>query len=114
MYRWSYTWIGDKLVGIKNINAKPVSYALNQNYPNPFNPATIIRYSLAKPGNVSVRVYDILGRVVATLVNEYQPIGTYEVNFNADMARYQLSSGVYFYTIDAGSFHAVKKMMLLK
>ena len=114
MYRWTYTWIGDKLTGIKNINGKPVSYALNQNYPNPFNPATIIRYSLAKPGNVSIRVYDILGRVVSTLVNGFQQVGTYEINFNADMARYQLSSGVYFYTIDAGSFHAVKKMMLIK
>jgi hypothetical protein len=65
---------------------------------------------LEKQGNVSIKVYDVLGRVVATLVDQFQNAGSHTVNFNAN----DLSSGVYFYSIESGSFHTTKKMMLLK
>ena len=89
---------------------QPTQYSLEQNYPNPFNPSTTIRYTLPVSGRVAVRVYNILGQVVATLVDGTQNAGTYDVSFNASA----LSSGVYFYRIESGSFEAVKKMMLLK
>ena len=88
----------------------PKEYALFQNYPNPFNPTTNIKYSVPSNAYVSLKVYDILGREVATLVNEQKPAGNYEVNFNAS----SLSSGVYFYKIQSGSFAQVRKMLLLK
>jgi len=89
---------------------QPEQYSLGQNYPNPFNPSTSIRYTLPVSGRVAVRVYNILGQVVATLVDGNQSAGTYNVTFNASA----FSSGVYFYRIESGSFNAVKKMMLLK
>lgn len=85
-------------------------YSLGQNYPNPFNPTTLIKYSVAERGNVSLKVYDMLGREVATLVNGTKDAGSYEVNFNAS----NLASGVYIYKIQAGKFTQSKKMMLLK
>ena len=90
----------------ENIN----NFSLSQNYPNPFNPSTKISYSIAAAGIVSLKIYDILGREVSTLVNEEKPVGRYEVNFNAS----QLASGVYFYQIKAGDFVQTKKLMLLK
>jgi hypothetical protein len=108
---WSYTWIGNSWTGIKNKGGNTVtSYKLSQNYPNPFNPSTKIQYSLMKPGLVTLRIYDVLGRLVKTLVNGYQVQGSHIVNFNAS----QLASGVYFYKLESGSFQSVKKMMLLK
>jgi hypothetical protein len=109
---WSNTWIGDQwnVTGIKNHNQTVSTYELSQNYPNPFNPSTQIQYSLMKPGLVTLKVYDILGRVVKTLVNEYQVQGSHTINFNAS----NFASGVYFYRIQSGSFQSVKKMMLLK
>jgi hypothetical protein len=89
---------------------QPTQYTLEQNYPNPFNPSTTIRYTLPVSGRIAVRVYNLLGQAVATLVDGTQKAGTYEVSFNASA----LSSGVYFYRIESGSFEAVKKMMLLK
>ncbi|HTX18316.1 MAG TPA: carboxypeptidase regulatory-like domain-containing protein [Bacteroidota bacterium] len=88
----------------------PTSYDVEQNFPNPFNPSTTIRYTIPKAGMVSVKIYNILGQVVATLVEANQSAGTYNVTFNAA----SLSSGVYFYRVQSGSFAAVKKMMLLK
>ena len=88
----------------------PTSYSLSQNYPNPFNPSTKISYNIAMVGIVSLKIYDILGREVSTLVNEEKPAGKYEVNFNAS----NLASGVYFYQIKAGDFVQSKKMILLK
>lgn len=88
----------------------PVEFALEQNYPNPFNPSTVIRYSVAEAANVQLEVYDILGRKVATLVNEAKAPGAYTINFNAR----NLSSGAYFYRIEAGDFTSIKKMMLIK
>ena len=100
-----YTLVG----GIQTVRI-PNYYALNQNYPNPFNPATKITYALPKTGNVHLVVYDILGREVATLVNGVKQAGIHTVDFNAS----NLASGIYFYSIKAGEFTAVKKMVLVK
>ena len=88
----------------------PAQYSLDQNYPNPFNPSTLIKYSVAQDGFVNVSIFNLLGEKVATLVNSNMKAGSYELNFNAS----QLSSGVYFYSIEAGDFKAVRKMMLMK
>ncbi|MHB1688232.1 MAG: T9SS type A sorting domain-containing protein [Ignavibacteriaceae bacterium] len=88
----------------------PTEYSLDQNYPNPFNPSTFISYSLQKEGNVSLKVFNILGQEVNTLVNKVQTAGSYKVSFNAN----SLSSGVYFYTLSTNGFMQIKKMMLLK
>lgn len=88
----------------------PAVYALEQNFPNPFNPATTIRYSVPKAGMVSLKIYNVLGQEVATLINQRQVAGSYGVAFNAS----RLASGVYFYRLTAGSFSSVKKMLLLK
>lgn len=88
----------------------PVSYSLSQNYPNPFNPVTTIKYSLADKNLVSVKIFDILGREVKTLVNEIKDAGNYELSFDAS----QFSSGVYFYSIRSGGFTDTKKMLLVK
>jgi len=96
--------------GIKTINEKPITYSLSQNYPNPFNPSTLIKFSLEKPGMVLLKVYNILGQEVTTLINQDMKSGTYSVSFDAS----RLSSGVYFYSIRSGNFVQTKKMMLLK
>ena len=88
----------------------PASYTLNQNYPNPFNPSTTIRFALPTAGQTTLRVYNLLGQEMATLVNDVMPAGVHSVRFNAS----SLSSGVYFFRIESGSFRAVKKMMLVK
>ncbi len=88
----------------------PVKYELQQNYPNPFNPATTIKYSIAKLSNVTLKVYDMLGSEIATLVNEEKPAGVYEINFNAS----NLASGIYFYKMQAGRFVETKKMILIR
>jgi hypothetical protein len=85
-------------------------FSLEQNYPNPFNPSTAIRYQVSGSSNVSLKVYDVLGNEVATLVNEEESAGSYEVNFNAA----GLSSGIYFYKLQAGILVETKKMILLK
>jgi hypothetical protein len=102
--RYSYT------VNIGNQGETPVSYNLSQNYPNPFNPATKINFSIPKGEFVSLKVYDILGREVSTLVNKQMTVGTYSIDFDAS----KLSSGVYFYRLDAGSFTQTKKMIVQK
>jgi hypothetical protein len=102
------------LAGELSANAtddKPsVDFSLKQNYPNPFNPVTLIEYSIAKAGTVQIRVYDILGKEIKVLVNEYAEAGTHRVEFNAS----SLSSGIYFYTINSGGFRDVKRMVLIK
>ncbi len=108
--RWLYTWVGDQWTGVKQENQIADSYELFQNYPNPFNPATQIRYSVKESGLVNLKIYDVLGNEVATIVNQVQNPGTYSVSFDAS----GLSSGVYFYKIESGSFVKVNKMMLLK
>jgi hypothetical protein len=88
----------------------PNTFSLMQNYPNPFNPSTKIKFSILHSQFTTLKVFDILGREVRTLVNEVKQPGTYEVEFNAS----DLSSGIYFYSIKAGEFSAVKKLMLIK
>ena len=88
----------------------PTVYALAQNYPNPFNPSTVVQYSVPTGGLVMLKVYNVLGQEVRTLVNEQQAPGTYRVRFDAT----GLASGLYFYRITAGAFVDIKKMMLLK
>ncbi len=100
------------------VNTLPTEFALEQNYPNPFNPTTTIKYAIptVKTGapslqtNVLLKVYDVLGNEVATLVNEQQSAGNYEVKFNAS----NLTSGIYLYRIQSGSFIQTKKLMLIK
>ncbi|MBU0580996.1 MAG: T9SS type A sorting domain-containing protein, partial [Candidatus Margulisbacteria bacterium] len=93
-----------------NISFTPAYISLGQNYPNPFNPTTTIKYSIPKNDFVNLTIYDILGKAIKTLVNEEKPAGGYEVNFDAS----NLSSGVYLYKLQTGSYTQVKKLMLLK
>ena len=88
----------------------PFTYNISQNYPNPFNPATTISYQLKNDGLVTIKVYDQLGKEVATLLNEEKSAGSYQIEFNAS----SLASGVYYYRINAGSFVDTKKMILMK
>jgi hypothetical protein len=85
-----------------------------QNFPNPFNPSTKIQYSLENAAQVSLKVYNVLGSEVATLVNDRQEAGSYTVSFNADKATLGLPSGVYIYRLKAGSFVSTKKLVLMK
>jgi len=96
--------------GVEQISEIPEKFNLEQNYPNPFNPATTINYQIIINDFVPLKVYDILGNEVANLVNEEKPAGSYEINFDAS----SLSSGTYFYKLQAGSFIETKKMILLK
>jgi hypothetical protein len=89
---------------------QPLSYELYQNYPNPFNPATVIRFSIPQANIVLLKVYDILGSEVLSLLNEEKPAGLYEITFDA----YNLASGIYIYKLQAGDFNEKKKMILLK
>jgi hypothetical protein len=88
----------------------PKEFRLEQNYPNPFNPTTTIKFSLPKEGYVEIKLYDVLGKEVATLVKDPYKAGVYSVTFDGS----RLASGVYFYRIEAGDFRAVKKMVLIK
>lgn len=88
----------------------PVEFNLAQNYPNPFNPSTIISFSIPQASNVNLSVFNILGEKVATLISEIKDAGSYEVEFNPT----NLTSGIYIYKLEAGSFNSFKKMMLLK
>lgn len=98
-------------VGVEKLDdVIPAVYELSQNYPNPFNPSTTIRYSIPEAGLVTVKVFNLLGQEVATLVNTQQATGAYEVNFDASL----LSSGIYFYSIEVNNFTATKKMILMK
>jgi hypothetical protein len=86
------------------------TFNLFQNYPNPFNPVTNIQYQIAEKQLVTLMIYDVIGNEIAVLINEVKDAGTYNVEFNAD----RFSSGVYYYTLKAGSFTSTKKMILLK
>lgn len=88
----------------------PGSFTLRQNYPNPFNPSTVISYTLPQSGHVSLRVYDMNGRLVRSLVDQQQAVGSYEIMFEAQ----DLASGVYVYTLDMGGQRKSLKMTFLK
>jgi len=98
------------ILSVNNIEINESIFKSYQNYPNPFNPSTIIQYAISSRQFVTLKVYDILGREVASLVNEYRPAGKYETEFSAA----KLSSGIYFYQLKAGEFISTKKMVLLK
>ncbi len=95
-----------------NTPEKPTHFALEQNYPNPFNPTTTLTYQLATPSDIKLEIFDMLGKKITTLVSQRQDAGSYTVNFNA--AQYNLSSGVYFYKLTAGTFSQTRKMILTK
>ena len=98
------------VVGVEEEASLPSEYTLFQNYPNPFNPSTKINYSIPNQSYVTLKVFDVLGREVSLLVNKEQSVGNYEVEFNAS----NLTSGVYFYRIQAGDYAVTKKMIFMK
>jgi len=100
----------NKLTGIGSEGNLPVRFALYQNYPNPFNSSTKIKYSIPNSAKVSIKVYDVLGKEVTTLMNEFQNTGTHEIEFDAS----KLSSGLYFYRIISGIYSETRKMILLR
>ena len=105
-------WIAiNKVVGITdNPGNVPLTYSLSQNYPNPFNPTTNFEFRIAKFEMVTLKVFDVLGREISTLVNELRPAGTYMIRWNAS----SLPSGVYFYRLRAGDFVQTKKLVFAK
>ncbi len=102
--------VSDMISEVRQENTVPDMFSLEQNYPNPFNPSTTIRYSIPASGTVTLAVYDLLGREVATLINGEQPAGRSEVQWDASHA----GSGIYYYKMRAGSFTDTKKMFLIK
>lgn len=88
----------------------PVKYSLDQNYPNPFNPVTLIRYQIPEASNVTLKIYDILGNEIISLINEYQAAGHYQLEFDAS----NISTGIYFYQLNAGSYSQTRKMAFIK
>jgi len=120
---WSDSFTVDIPVGIaENETNLPIEYALKQNYPNPFNPTTKIKYQIPELSFVTLKVYDVLGSEIITLVNEEKPIGSYEVEFNSHSGAVRnLPSGIYFYRLQvytanggAGNYVETKKMVLMK
>ncbi|MCW8803295.1 MAG: T9SS type A sorting domain-containing protein [Ignavibacteriaceae bacterium] len=110
-YHWQIGLATSSLVSsVEQETTLPTEYILSQNYPNPFNPSTKIKYSVPQSSNVVIKVFDILGNEIETLVNEEKSVGTYEITWYAE----NLPSGVYFYQLKAGSFIETKKMVLLK
>jgi hypothetical protein len=104
-------FIGPKTNVTKESSLIPDNYSLSQNYPNPFNPTTKINFALKTAGDVSLRVYDVLGKEVATLATGHYAAGSYSVEFTGN----NLSSGMYFYTLTAANgFHQTQKMILMK
>lgn len=98
------------LTGTGSNNQIPAEFELSQNFPNPFNPVTVINYSIPKPGNVKLTVFDMLGRKVSEPLNEYKTPGSYELSFNGE----KLSTGVYYYRFESGDFTETRKMILVK
>ncbi len=107
---WSMDISYSNATGVNDKGNTIIAYKLFQNYPNPFNPTTMINYSIPKTSLVTIKVYDILGKEVETLVNEQKAPGNYNIEFNAN----RLSSGIYFYRMQAGSFVSTKKLIILK
>ncbi len=109
-YSQTFSFNTSIATGVTDNRGLPKQFALGQNYPNPFNPTTNIEFRIADFGFVSLKVYDILGREVKTLVNQVEQRGSYSVTLNAR----DLPSGVYFYKLTAGDFSAIKKLVILK
>ncbi len=103
--------LSEMITTVKNIrNDGPMRFSVSQNYPNPFNPTTVIKYQVAANSLVTLKVYDMLGREVATLVDGRQTAGYYNVNFDGS----RLASGVYLYRLQAETYSETKNFMLLK
>ncbi len=99
------------MVGVEPVNSQvPSKFKLEQNYPNPFNPQTNINFSLPKNSNVKLRIYSTTGKMITELINENKMAGNYSVNFDGT----DLSSGVYFYSLETDNFRETKSMMLVK
>jgi hypothetical protein len=114
---------GDASVGLTNAHISvhkiemelPTKYELYQNYPNPFNPTTNIRFQIPKNSFVTLRIYDILGKEITTLIKEKLNAGGYEIQFSINQyTNYQFTSGVYFYTLETNEFSETRKMLMIK
>lgn len=110
IFRTSTVWNGPLPTDVRLSEAVPAEFALKQNYPNPFNPSTTIRYQVAGQGFVSIKLYNLLGQQVATLVSEEKAPGTYELRWDAE----GIPSGVYLYRMQSGTFSETRRMVLLK
>jgi carboxypeptidase T len=99
---------------IEAANFANIKFSLEQNYPNPFNPSTVIKYTMPSPEIVTIKLYDVIGSEVATLLNEYKEAGIYSLNFASSELKNKIGSGIYFYTIKAGQFTQTRKMVILK
>ncbi|MCF8243404.1 MAG: T9SS type A sorting domain-containing protein [Melioribacteraceae bacterium] len=106
--------VTDPIITSFNDETIITTFFLKQNYPNPFNPSTEIQYGIENAANVTLKVYNILGSEIATLVNEYQEAGGYSIPFNTNDLVDELSSGIYFYRLQAGSNVSTKKIVLMK
>ena len=114
-YLWASLAGWDGITKVEDDEIVINNFKLSQNYPNPFNPSTSMQYAIGSKQFVTLKVYNILGNEIATLVNEEKPAGSYEVTFDAGAnRRFALTSGIYFYTLKAGSFTETKKMLLIK
>ena len=111
-YVWSEYAVAWQITAVLNRINKPNNYKLSQNYPNPFNPTTTINYEIPKRSLVIIKIYNILGKEIAILVNKEEEAGRYNIRFIAN--KYKLSSGVYFYRMQAGNFIETKKLILMK
>ena len=108
-------YLGLDLSKIQNEETMPSGYSLHQNYPNPFNPVTKLRYDLPENSHVNITIFDILGREVKTIVNQYQNAGYRSITWNATNDHgHSVNAGVYLYRIQAGNYTLAKKMVLLK
>ncbi|MFH2029821.1 MAG: putative Ig domain-containing protein [Bacteroidota bacterium] len=99
---------------IAETNSFPAHFELKQNYPNPFNPSTIIQFSISHDEFTTIKIYDVLGKEIQTLVSEFKKAGAYKIEFSGNINDQQLSSGVYFYKLNSGKFSVVKKMVLIR
>jgi hypothetical protein len=102
--------LSEMMTSVEQYDELPNGFVLEQNYPNPFNPTTVIKFQVSSSKFVSLKVYDVLGREVKTLVNEKLEAGSYETTFDAT----GLASGIYFYRLQSGEFVSTKRLLLLK
>jgi len=113
---WGLVFNKGELTSVDNqiVNSTPDDFILNQNYPNPFNPSTRISWQSPVGSHQTIKVFDVLGNEIATLVDEYKPAGNYEVEFKTSSIKHQPSSGVYFYQLKCGEYVKTKKLLLIK
>ncbi len=107
---WNYSVVSDSVTDVRIGETIPQAFALRQNYPNPFNPSTVVSFDLPKTEHVTLKVFNMLGQEVATLVDDIRPAGTYNAEWNAQ----NVPSGIYFARMQSGNFNAVRRMVLLK